>query len=186
MIEWLLEFDFRVFTLINGVWTNSVLDFVLPLIRNKLFWLPFYVFMIAFFVVNFKWQSIYVFIAIFIVILLSDQLSAHFFKPMFERLRPCRNHLLADQIRILVHCGAGMSFPSSHATNHFALSVFIGILMHKRIPFIVPLMLFWAFSISYAQVYVGVHYPLDITAGAILGTVIGVFPAVLCKKMIKL
>jgi undecaprenyl-diphosphatase len=31
----------------------------------------------------------------------------------------------------------------------------------------------WAFLISYAQVYVGVHYPTDVTAGALLGSLIG-------------
>ncbi|HTS44574.1 MAG TPA: phosphatase PAP2 family protein, partial [Puia sp.] len=35
------------------------------------------------------------------------------------------------------------------------------------------LVFLWAFFISYAQVYVGVHYPLDVTCGAILGCGIG-------------
>jgi undecaprenyl-diphosphatase len=36
----------------------------------------------------------------------------------------------------------------------------------------IPLLL-WALAISYAQVYVGVHYPVDVVAGALLGCLVG-------------
>jgi membrane-associated phospholipid phosphatase len=40
----------------------------------------------------------------------------------------------------------------------------------------------WAFVICYAQVYVGVHFPLDILGGAILGTAIGYGMSVFFRK----
>ena len=45
---------------------------------------------------------------------------------------------------------------------------------YRRWKHILWLSLAWAATISFAQVYVGVHYPLDILGGAILGTVIGI------------
>jgi len=44
----------------------------------------------------------------------------------------------------------------------------------------------WAFFISYAQVYVGVHFPLDIFSGAILGLIIGYIPAKIFNNRIGL
>jgi undecaprenyl-diphosphatase len=40
----------------------------------------------------------------------------------------------------------------------------------------------WAALISYAQVYVGVHYPLDIIGGALLGIILGLFTGMLFNK----
>jgi membrane-associated phospholipid phosphatase len=184
MLEQLLELDFYIFTLINQLWAHPVLDSIMPLLRNKYFWVPAYIFIIAFFVINFRWQAVWIFIALFLVILLSDQLSSGVLKPLFERLRPCRQALLSETIRVLVHCGGGASFPSSHATNHFGLSFFLSVLMYKRIPFIFVPMFIWAAAVSYAQIYVGVHYPSDILGGAVLGILIGVSLALMTKKLI--
>lgn len=70
-----------------------------------------------------------------------------------------------------VPCSNGFSFTSSHATNHFALGTFFFLLFSftaYRFLFLV-----WAGVISFAQVYVGVHYPVDVICGALLGILIG-------------
>ena len=76
-------------------------------------------------------------------------------------------------VRSLVKCGGGYSFTSSHATNHFAMAAFVLVLFGRRYRWLKAPLWFWAFSISYGQVYVGVHYPLDIFGGALLGIAIG-------------
>jgi undecaprenyl-diphosphatase len=38
---------------------------------------------------------------------------------------------------------------------------------------ILPIGILWAASISFAQIYVGVHYPIDILTGSLLGSSIG-------------
>lgn len=78
-----------------------------------------------------------------------------------------------DQMILRVRCGRSYSFTSSHATNHFALAVYIfftlgGYLRLFRWP-----ILAWAAIVSFAQIYVGVHFPLDIIFGAFLGILIG-------------
>jgi undecaprenyl-diphosphatase len=78
------------------------------------------------------------------------------------------------QVRLLLdHCSGGYSFTSSHATNHFGLAMFISQTLKPIInKFRWPLFL-WAGSIAYGQVYVGVHYPLDVVVGSLLGCAIG-------------
>ena len=42
-----------------------------------------------------------------------------------QRPRPCQTEQLKEEIHLAITCGSGYSFPSSHATNHFALAVFV-------------------------------------------------------------
>lgn len=58
--------------------------------------------------------------------------------------------------------------PSGHATNIFAAMVFLTARYKKFF----PLFLAIAFTVAYSRVYVGVHYPLDVMAGAMLGAVL--------------
>ena len=74
---------------------------------------------------------------------------------------------------LLEQCAGGFSFTSSHAANHFGLAMFIfitwGITQQRYTKFFFV----WAGIIAFAQIYVGVHYPLDIIGGAIIGLVSG-------------
>jgi undecaprenyl-diphosphatase len=72
------------------------------------------------------------------------------------------------------YCGANGSFPSSHAVNHFAFATYAFVSLRKISSYFWILFI-WAAIISISQVYVGVHYPLDIICGAILGFSIGYF-----------
>lgn len=65
--------------------------------------------------------------------------------------------------------------PSSHASNHFGLATFWFLVVKKTLNRKLYWLWLWAFIIGYSQIYVGVHYPGDIAAGALLGTGIGSF-----------
>jgi undecaprenyl-diphosphatase len=106
--------------------------------------------------------------------ILSDQISVNVIKPFFHRLRPCNNPFLSDTVHLLVECGSGYSFPSAHAANHFSMGVFSAVTLglHARWVWIAAIL--WATLVSFAQVYVGVHFPLDVTCGALLGAAIGI------------
>ena len=89
------------------------------------------------------------------------------------RIRPCAEPSLQGITRHLIERCAGYSFMSAHATNHFALAMFFSFCFQKQ-KWLLPAMLFWAFAISFSQVYVGVHYPLDVIAGGCTGALFGV------------
>jgi len=115
-----------------------------------------------------------------------DVTSASILKPIFNRLRPCNDPELMDGIRQLVRCGIGKSFPSAHSSNHFGLSFFIIFTLGKKYKWVVPLALIWALLVVYAQVYVGVHFPLDILGGFFVGLISAIFTTLLFKKNVSL
>jgi len=176
--KYLKEADQWLFLKINSQWTNPVFDFVLPVYRDQLFWMPLYVFLFVFMVMNFKQHSIRWFLLIAITLIFCDQLSSHIIKPWIGRLRPCQDPDLLGQAKLLLgYCPGNRSFTSSHATNHFGAGVFIFFTLRNDFKKYAVLFLLWAASVCYAQVYIGVHYPLDVLGGAILGSIIGLLIA---------
>lgn len=171
--EWLLRYDRIAWYYLNARWHNGLLDFVMPFLRNQWFWTPLYLFLAIYMPKRFG-RNGWIWCAAFIITFgISDQLSAHLIKPLVGRLRPCNDPYLADLVHIIVPCGGGKSFPSSHAANHFALAVFSGISLRHLARWVMPVGLLWAASVSYAQVYVGVHFPLDVLCGGLLGALVG-------------
>jgi undecaprenyl-diphosphatase len=59
---------------------------------------------------------------------------------------------------------------SSHAANTFGLAVFLNLKMKGKLRFL-PGLFLWAALISYTRIYLGVHYPMDIIIGALVGVI---------------
>ena len=173
MFEQLIQFDHQLFTAINSGLSNSFFDWLMPFLRNRYFWTPVYVFLIIFLIRNYKKNGLICIMFLLLTFGLADFTSASVIKPSIQRLRPCNEVGFKEEIISRVACGAGFSFPSSHAANHFALAMFLSIVFTKRWKWIWLITFAWAFSIAFAQVYVGVHFPIDVTAGAVLGCIIG-------------
>ena len=172
-MEQLIAIDEQVLYWINRGLANAWMDAWLPSTRNMFFWAPLYVFLIALFALNFGKKGWWVIGLVLLTFACTDLLSSSIIKPWVGRLRPCNDEEIRQWVRLLVPCGSGNSFTSSHATNHFGVALFLGLVLR---PFFKPaLLLFvmWAGTISLAQVYVGVHYPLDVLAGACLGSFVG-------------
>jgi undecaprenyl-diphosphatase len=172
--ELVLYYDHVAWYYFNTQWHNSFMDMVEPFMRNQWFWAPLYLFLLLFTTGKFGkkgWMWCLLFLISFII---SDQLSATLMKPYFHRVRPCNNPDLARVIHLIVPCGGGYSFPSSHAANHFSMGIFSAMTLGRLAKWVWPVAIAWATMVAFAQVYVGVHYPLDVTCGALLGTMIGV------------
>lgn len=171
---WINQADTWLFLQINSQYTNQSFDTILPWWRNSNTWIPLYLFLILFLIINFKNKAWAWILFAIINIAITDQTSSHLIKYFFQRPRPCADEFLQFQVRLLVdHCSGGYSFTSSHATNHFGFAVFIFITLKEVLKQWKWLFIFWATTICYAQVYVGVHYPLDVVCGALLGSIIG-------------
>ena len=109
-------------------------------------------------------------------IALSDQLNSSFLKFIIDRPRPC--HELAN-VHLLVGCGSGYSFPSSHAVNNFAAAAILSYFLPRWV---------WGFFcyacvIAFSRVYVGVHYPSDVLTGSIVGLMIGFGVVVVFRQL---
>ncbi|MBY0245497.1 MAG: phosphatase PAP2 family protein [Sphingobacteriaceae bacterium] len=184
MIESLLEWDTALFLKIHIGLSNSFFDFLMPLLRNKLFWTPLYLFIIVFCIKKYQKKGVYVILMLLFTFALGDLTASRIIKPLVSRVRPCNEVNLATQIIHRVDCGSGKSFPSAHATNHFAVAVFLILVFYHKWKLILPIGLLWAASICLAQIYVGVHYPVDIFCGTVLGISIAFFTFSLFKKIV--
>lgn len=180
MLDTLRHIDHTLFHFINHSLANPILDVLCPVLRNKLTWVPLYVFMGYMFYKRFGNKILLLGCFAAITVLFTDQISASLIKPVVHRLRPCNNPEIGARL-LLSYCGAGYSFVSSHAANHFGIAMFIIPFLQYRRMFGF-LLLLWASLVSFSQVYVGVHFPADVFAGALLGIFTGFSFAVVARK----
>jgi len=172
--SWLNQWDTFLFLKINVSWTTPFLDSVFPWWRHADTWLPFYLFLLLFVTINFKGKSWPWILFVALTAVLSDQISSTLLKNWINRPRPCNDAYLQFHMRLLLNrCPSSGSFTSSHATNHFAAAMFLWLTLRPYLKKWSRLFFVWAATICYGQIYVGVHYPLDILGGAVLGCMIG-------------
>jgi undecaprenyl-diphosphatase len=169
MLEFLENIDQKLFLLING-WHNPAVDSFMFYITDTEFWFPFYGLLLIFLVWKLKWKAIPVVAFVLITVGLSDLITSQFMKPFFQRLRPCHEPELMNLVHIVDGCGKKYGFASGHASNSFALATFLWVsLRHTFKP------VFWIFAwsmlVSYSRIYVGEHYPGDVIAGALVGSI---------------
>lgn len=173
-----VAWDQWLFIKLNSEWTNPVFDTILPFFRDSVFWAPVYLFLLVFIVINFGTKGFWWSVAFICTIAITDVIGARVFKEGFERLRPCRDPDFSFHVRLLLkQCSGSFSFISNHAANHFGIATFAWLTFNGIFKKWMYLAYVWAFFIAYAQVYVGVHYPLDVLGGAGLGVVAGSFTA---------
>lgn len=173
MLDQLIQIDHLVFDFINQNLSNSFFDSIMPIIRNKKTWFPFYL-LTAVLLIKFKKKEGFLIMALALLCIgLADGISSHLMKPYFERIRPCYLPHFADHVNLVVErCSGAFSFPSSHAANHFALGGFLALVFSQSKKYLSFILITWASAICFAQVYVGVHFPFDVLVGAILGLLI--------------
>ena len=183
LLQRLEEFDQWLFIKINTGLANPFLDSVMPFMRYPLNWAPLYVFLAAFALINFKSKGAWWILFFVVTIPLTDMTGNYIFKKGFERVRPCGDPDFFFHVRLLVyHCSTGFSFVSNHAANHFGLATFFFITTRSLLKNWAYIAFVWAALVAMAQVYVGIHYPTDIFAGALLGLLFGSLTGTLFNK----
>ena len=173
MLEELLQLDKQLFLYLNGL-GNPSWDNFWQFISNKFSALPLYLFLLILAYRRFGLRkTIVLVVSVAILITISDQLS-NLFKYGTTRLRPCHDTTISSIMRLVKsYCGGKYGYFSAHASNTFALAVFFYILLKFELKNMGLLLLIWASLVAYSRIYIGVHFPLDILTGAIIGSLLG-------------
>ena len=168
-MKWLTYIDNYLFKLINSS-GDSDFDFIMILMSNKYIFIPLYIYILFVLFKQYKKKFIWILLSLVILIFLADFGSVHFFKNIFERVRPCNVIPVLDGIRLIEGCGTGFSFISAHAANMFSIAFFIGLIKRDLRLFIFLFSL--ASIVGYSRIYLGVHYPFDIVGGMLWAIIV--------------
>lgn len=184
MLEEIIRLDHQLFEAVNTGLSNAFFDWLMPIMRNKYVWIPLYVGIIFFAIKTYKVKGLYFVMFLAATVGIADFGSASVMKPIFNRDRPCNEVAFKSQVVSRVPCGSGRSFPSTHASDHFSIAIFLVVVFGKKWKYLNLIAIFWALTICIAQVYVGVHFPIDVTVGALFGSLIAYLIATLFLKYV--
>lgn len=116
-------------------------------------------------------------ISLFLALFTSGVLVELFLKNLVKRVRP---EFVVPFTTAVTEKSASYSFPSGHATIAFAAAYILG-REHKRLKWFYYIL---AILIAFSRVYLGLHYPTDVVAGAFIGLMIGYFSIRVVNKLL--
>lgn len=171
MIDWLDKIDTDLFLFFNNM-HSEFSDRAWLFITNIPTWIPLYILILVAIIRIFKRDSIYIIGGLLLVVLVSDQFTSSFMKPLFERLRPCHNPNIQNIVHVADTCGGNYGFASGHSANSFGIAMFVWLISRStwRWTWIIFI---WAFVVAYSRIAIGVHYPGDIIVGGVIGAFFG-------------
>jgi undecaprenyl-diphosphatase len=187
MIEIITKWDEAAFLWLNSFHSEALDPIVLQLTQT-ITWIPLYLLVLyQIYLIDPK-NTAWILGGVMLTILLSDQVASGLMKPYFERLRPCHDPRWEGMLHLYGRCGGLYGFVSSHAANTFGLATFLTLKLGKKQKAIAWLFLY-ALVVSYTRIYLGVHYPLDLFFGAVVGVLAAYFSwfcvVVIKRKIVK-
>ena len=170
MLEKLLQLDTQLFVFLNGLGSEKF-DGLWLLITKQVNWIPLFALLLYLVFKKFDLkQTLIMLLFVALLIMLTDQFT-NLVKNSVQRLRPCNNLDIQSIIRV-VQSRSSFSYFSGHAANSMAAAMFLFCLLKPYYRFIGFLFL-WPLIFAYSRIYLGLHYPLDILSGFVIGAILG-------------
>ncbi len=172
----LYSIDLAIFYFFNHTISTGFLDKFFSIITDVNKWYIAYIILAGIAVTKGGTRGRIAVAGIILLILFTDQAGHRLLKEIFQRIRPC--NVLPDVITP-IDCRGSFSFPSNHALNNFAAATFLWRLFPKfKWVFFIT-----AFLVTLSRVYLGLHYPSDIAAGAVIGSAFGFLFSIAALKI---
>lgn len=176
----MLQLDTDLLLFINEHYTDF-LDVFFWNISQRTTWIALYAALAVCAFYRYGWRGLYVVLAVAISAVLADQCSSALLKPWVARLRPTHEPALEGLLHIVNDYRGGMfGFPSSHAANTFAVALVYSLIWRDWRQTVV--LMLWVALNCYSRMYLGVHYPLDIAVGLIVGGCVALVVYALLRK----
>ena len=183
-METIKQLDLELFLWLNGH-HNGFFDFVMWWLSDRFIWIPLYVLLLWLIIKTYKKNGWIVAIFLILAVVFTDQCT-NIVKYTVERLRPTHNPEISSLVHVLNdYRGGSFGFFSGHSANSFMLATYVFFSLRKSVRLIGPLIYFWAASVAYSRIYLGVHFPGDIIAGAFFGCFAGFAFYLLFQQIIK-
>ncbi len=169
----LIHWDTELFLFLNNLGCDLYDPFWLYM-TNEYFWIPVYLFIFIIIVEKYGWKkALLIGISVGLMIAVTDGFSS-LVKEWVKRPRPCRNPELDGLFRLVIeNCRGTYCYFSAHAANSFGLATYLSVLFYKKHKYAPYLLYLWAILVSYSRIYVGVHFPLDVLSGVLVGLFMG-------------
>jgi len=172
----LSQLDQELFQLINGRWTCGLMDRLSVAINDPWWlWIPLGLLALWLWFKGGKANRRFI-VVLIITVAATDLLCSHLLKPLLGRLRPSAT---LEGVRLLVGKKTGWSMPSNHAANIAAAACLTGYYFRKLLfPAIIIALL-----VAYCRIYAGIHYPMDVFLGAVIGVFMAALGITLAEKI---
>ncbi|MBQ4916134.1 phosphatase PAP2 family protein [Maribacter sp. MMG018] len=167
MFDRILEWDRETFVYLNNLGVEKY-DAFWSTVTKFPPWIPLLVLFIVLFFVKRPKREAYMMIGTLLVMVLFITTLTDLTKEVVARLRPNNDAEINTIIRIL-RKPSGYSFFSGHASSSFSITTLVVLFLRDRFKW-VYLFYLWPVLFTLSRIYVGVHFPIDLIVGALVGT----------------
>ncbi|MGJ8742854.1 phosphatase PAP2 family protein [Polaribacter sp.] len=182
MLDTILLKDKQLLVFLNSLGSEQW-DPLWLVITNQIYWSPLFIFIFYLVIKAFGWkQGGFMILSMILLVAFSDQFT-NLIKNSVARLRPNNDPEIKHLLRTLIN-PQSFSFTSGHATTSTFFSVFVVLLLKDRYKYIY-FVLFWPLIFAYSRLYLGVHFPIDIIVGMIVGVTLANIYYFFFKKVEK-
>ena len=166
MLDKILQWDRETFVYLNSLGIEQY-DLFWSTVTKFPPWIPLFVLIISLFFVKFtKREALFMILTLLVMVLFVGTLT-DLTKNLVARLRPNNDQEINALIRIL-RWPSGFSFFSGHASSSFSVITFVVLFLRHHFKWIY-LFYIWPILFAMSRIYVGVHFPIDVMFGGLVG-----------------
>jgi undecaprenyl-diphosphatase len=169
LFETIIQKDKELLIFLNNLGSEQWDPFWL-VITNQLYWTPLFLFVFYIIIKSFGWKRGGVMILAMIVLVAFSDQFVNLIKDSTARLRPNNDPEIKASLRTLIN-PQSYSFISGHATTSTFFAVFVALLLRNKYKYSYLILLF-PLVFAYSRLYLGVHFPIDISLGILTGVLL--------------